>query len=330
MRSSECGIRNRGRLYAVSNEIKHTLFRLISGTGCVFVTLRLSHGSFYGDRSASRLFFPFFYNVKYPLYVTLVYTALWASCAMDNRLSDTLNQEINAAMKQYKDRHGRYPQNENALFFQALIPYLGDNAIWAKNVKTIFVEIHSLDDSADVQKVPVYILINGAGKALKLVKKGEVEFELTIDPNWTFSDSLLQGKLAIGAYERPDPAHRDTTNFNYYYEQQLHYLKKGAPLLVASIEAYKRHYRHYPECCGKYFLGYLLPFMENNMQSIEYEFVTITNGWEIPIYRSSNANELFPFLSYCFDPVKNTYCLYFTGKNGVDERGLGDDTLLDK
>ena len=253
------------------------------------------------------------------------------SCSYSNIMDKYQYIEMHEAMESYRKRNGEFPKNENLLFFQEIMPYLGNIKLFNNNVEIMFVNFNSYEDTLNSQRVPLYIFLTNDGNAVKYIKKGKDGFDFVVDAKRRLDESQLNGKLLI----LPESGSgstvlHDTTNFEYYYEQQLFYLKESTKYIVNDLENYKKHNKVYPDCCGKYFINYLIPYLEGevNKALLEYDFLTLGYGSKIPIFKTGNSNKHFPFLSYCFNKSKNNYILYFTGRNRIDEMGLGDDEIM--
>ena len=165
------------------------------------------------------------------------------------------------------------------------------------------------------------------------MEKAPGKFDFQLDTLPYFSDNHNFNKIDLispkpGPYISDDSTeyHRALYNSNDDRDRQIYFLKKGIPELF-NMEKYKKAHNTYPECCGKYFVNYLFFFMGDGLgQSLPHDYLLFDNKIKVPIYKTQDGP--FPFPSYCFNHVNNSFSVYYTGKNAIDEMGLGDDVLL--
>jgi len=245
-------------------------------------------------------------------------------------LSEVQHAELIEAIELYKITNGKYPQNKNAFFFQEIIPYLGKRSLFSRNIKQMYVNLSNDDSIAQYHKIPMYYLCSKNGKPIKCIAKPKVGFDFQIDT----SSFIIEGNFFEHVELIRDSFGiefnvQDTMNNDYYFAQQIFFLKNGINDLLKVLEEYKIVHNTYPRCCGKYFINYLLLFVRDDfVQSWPHDFLVLEGRIKVPIYRTLNSSGNFPYLSYCFDKDNNDFVVYYTGKNKIDEMGLGDDVLL--
>ena len=251
-------------------------------------------------------------------------------------LSEVQHAELIEAIELYKITNGKYPQNKNAFFFQEIIPFIKKRSLFKANDKLLFLNFPNSDPAENFQKIPIHILVDRTGKPIMYNVNAHGNFNFQIDTLPFLSDHY-EFKLEFirsnpyRIYDSNDTTeyYRDLQKSNYYLDQQIFFYKKDIPGLSKSLEVFKQDHQTYPICCSKYFVNFLLLYAEDNVTiSLEHDFCILNDKFKVSIYRTSKSDGPFPFLSYCYRDTDKSYSLYYTGKNVIDEMGLGDDVLL--
>ena len=86
-----------------------------------------------------------------PIICIIAFTLFLSSC--ENKTLDEAQQiELNKALEAYKSRNGYYPQNQNAFFFQEIIPFIEKRSLFKANHKLLFLNVPNSGPSQKFSK----------------------------------------------------------------------------------------------------------------------------------------------------------------------------------